>query len=491
MAPSDTVPVTIHRMTAHEPHAAATDGSFDLLYLWRISLIAAMGGLLFGYDWVVIGGAKPFFEAHFSLTSETLRGWANSCAVVGCLAGALTSGTFSDRFGRKRLLLLAAFLFAVSSVLTGWAGSFHSFVTWRILGGVAIGLASSISPMYIAEVTPASLRGRMVSINQLTIVLGVLGAQVVNWIIARPMPEYASAEMIRRSWNGEFGWRWMFTAVAAPAVVFLAGALFVPESPRWLMKVGRREEARGILARVGGPMYADGELAEIQTTLALAGRERLSSRSLLSPGIRTALLIGVTLAVLQQWCGINVILSYSEEVFRAAGYGVGSVLFNICITGVVLLLFTFVAILTVDRFGRRAIMLIGCAGIGVFHTLIGLCYRLGLSGVVVVIPVLGAMACYAFSLAPITWVLISEIFPNRIRGQAVAIAVSAMWLACFVLIYTFPFLQGALGVAATFWLYAGICAAGFVFILKYLPETKGKSLEQIERELEVRGRVRA
>jgi SP family xylose:H+ symportor-like MFS transporter len=457
--------------------------AFDKAYLWRISLIAAMGGFLFGYDIVVIGGAKPFFETYFSLTSEALRGWAISCALIGCLVGSLLSGALSDRFGRKRLLILAAFLFAISSILTGWARSFEHFVLWRMVGGVAIGLASNLSPMYIAEVTPAALRGRMVSINQLTIVLGVLGSQLVNYFIADGVPEHSTSDMIRASWNGQMGWRWMFTAVAVPSLAFLLGALFVPESPRWLASAGRAEQARRILSRVGGPAYAQDEMTEITATSAFERQERVNWRELLTPRVRGVLLIGVTLAVLQQWCGINVILTYAEEVFREAGYGVGSVLSNIVITGIVLTIFTFLAIFTVDRLGRRTLMLIGCTGIGLFHALIATSYQTALTGMIVVIPVLGAIACYAFSLAPITWVLISEIFPNRIRGRAVAVAVSALWIANFVLIYTFPFLEAALGPAGTFWLYAGICSAGFIFILRRVPETKGKSLEQIEREL--------
>lgn len=464
------------------PTACPESQTWDFLYLWRVSLIAAMGGFLFGYDIVVIGGAKPFFEAFFGLTSEALRGWANSCALIGCLLGSIFSGVFSDRWGRKRLLLLAACLFAVSSTLTGWAGSFGQFVLWRIVGGVAIGLASNVSPMYIAEVTPAALRGRMVSVNQLTIVLGVLGAQLVNWLIADRMVEYATPALIRDSWNGQMAWRWMFTAVTIPSLVFLVGLLTVPDSPRWLAQMRRHGLARDILSRIGGPDHAEAEIKEIERSIHLESREQISWRELLTPGLRGVLLIGVTLAILQPWCGINVILTYSEEVFRQAGYGVGSVLFKILITGLVLTAFTFVAIFTVDRLGRRALMLVGCAGICLFHALLAASYQAGLTGKIVVAPVLGAIACYAFSLAPVTWVLISEIYPNRIRGPAVAVAVSAMWIANFALIYSFPFLQAALGSAGTFWLYAGICGAGFVFILRRVPETKGKSLEQIERD---------
>ncbi len=456
---------------------------YNLKYVWLISVVAAMGGLLFGYDWVVIGGAKPFFEPYFNLTRASLRGWANSCALLGCLAGAILSGGLSDKFGRKRLLIAAAVVFAVSSVLTGWATGFGAFVAFRILGGVAIGMASNLSPMYIAEVAPAHLRGRLVATNQLTIVVGILSAQVVNWLIARPVPDGAAAEFIRQSWNGQFGWRWMFTAVTVPSILFFVGAVLIPESPRWLVKNGLPDRARRVLARIGGAGFADAEVADIQSTL--SGREIRSVRwrDLLEPKMTKILLVGVTLAVLQQWSGINVIFNYAEEIFREAGYGVSSTMFNIVITGAVNLIFCLIAIQTVDRFGRRALMLIGCAGIAFFHTIIGLAYHLHLKGPVVVAPVLATLACYGFSLAPVTWVLISEIFPNRIRGAAVSVATSALWTACFVLTYTFPLLNRGLGPAGTFWLYALICAAGFVFILLRVPETKSRTLEQIERQL--------
>ncbi len=463
--------------------AAETRTTIDRRFGWRSATVAAMGGLLFGYDWVVIGGAKPFFEPYFGLTDEAVRGWANSCALLGCLIGAVLTGGVSDRFGRKRLLLLSALLFGVSSILTGWAGSFTGFVLWRIAGGVAIGMASALSPMYIAEISPAHLRGRLVSLNQFTIVIGVLAAQVVNWRIADPVPDGVGAEFIRASWNGQEGWRWMFTVVAVPATAFFLGALAIPESPRWLIKNGAGERARVVLRRIGGDAYAEGEAVRIEETIAAEEVGQVRFRDLLVPGVRSILFVGVVLAVLQQWSGINVIFNYAEEIFRTAGYGVSSILFNIVITGVVNMASTFIAFGTVDRFGRRALLLIGCAGISVFHILIGLSYFFHWTGPVVVTFVLLAIASYAMSLAPITWVLIAEIFPNRIRGAAVAVAVSALWIACFLLTYTFPLLNAALGVAGTFWLYAAICAAGFIFVALRVPETKGKSLERIEQEL--------
>ncbi len=406
-----------------------------------ISLVAAMGGLLFGYDWVVIGGAKPFFERYFVLDSESLRGWANSCALLGCLLGAALAGGLSDRFGRKKLLLASGILFAISSVGTGWAMTFREFVAWRIAGGAAIGTASILSPIYIAEIGPARLRGRLVAMNQLTIVIGILAAQIVNWLIAERVVDGATSEMIRLSWNGQYGWRWMFTAVAFPATAFFLLTLFVPESPRWLVKNGRVELSRHLLSRIGGPCYADAELLAIHDTLKFENAQRCAFYTLLQPRILMVLLIGCTLAVLQQWSGINVMFNYAEEVFREAGYGVSDMLFNIIITGTINLVCTLAAMCMVDRWGRRPLMLIGFLGIAVSHLLLGYAYREGVKGPLVVACVLAAIGCYAMTIAPVVWVLISEIFPNHIRGAAVSVAVSALWVACFLLTYTFPLLH--------------------------------------------------
>jgi sugar porter (SP) family MFS transporter len=469
--------------TAEVPAAPSATAEYNLTYVWLISLVAAMGGLLFGYDWVVIGGAKPFFEKYFQLHSAALSGWANSCALLGCLLGTLVTGGLSDKFGRKRLLIASALLFLVSSLLTGGAPSFFWFVVWRLLGGVAIGMASNLSPMYIAEVAPAHLRGRLVSVNQLTIVLGVLAAQVANWLIAERVPEGATAEFVRQSWNGQYGWRWMFVAVAIPSLLFFIGALLIPESPRWLVKYGMAERARRILARIGGEAYAAAETDDIQATISQQEAHRVRFSDLLEPKMRNILFVGVVLAVLQQWSGINTIFNYAENVFHQAGYGVSTVLLNMVIIGLVNLFFTLLAMCAVDRFGRRVLMLVGCAGISLFHAIIGICFHVEAKGLVVVVPVIATIACYSFSLAPVTWVLISEIFPNRIRGAAISVAVAALWIACFMFTFFFPLAEERLGIAYTFWLYAAICAAGFLFILFRVPETKGKSLEQIEREL--------
>jgi len=454
----------------------------NLGYIWLISAVAALGGLLFGWDWVVIGGAKPFFQRYFQLTDPAMIGWANSCALVGCLVGALVAGALSDRFGRKKLLVVSALLFAVTSLGNALAGSFAVFVAWRMLGGVAIGLASNLSPMYIAEIAPAQMRGKLVSINQLTIVVGVLAAQLVNWGLVRNLPAGASDEFIRNSWFGQAGWRWMFALTAAPAALFFAGMFLVPESPRWLAKNGKPEQAQAILKKIGGENYAARALKEIEATL-VNEIARVDFRDLLAPKMRQVLVLGVVLAMFQQWCGINTIFNYAEEIFKAAGYDISTVLKNIAWTGSVNLAFTFVALGTVDRLGRRPLMLGGAAGLAVIYTILGFCFHADVKGLPVLALVLIAIACYSMSLAPITWVVISEIFPNRIRGAAMAVAVAALWLACFLLTYSFPILNAKLGAAGTFWLYAGICVAGGVFIWFKLPETKNKSLEEIERDL--------
>ncbi|MEN9841653.1 MAG: hypothetical protein RL376_1453 [Verrucomicrobiota bacterium] len=469
---------------ASRPAAASPAYPYNHGYIWLISIVAALGGLLFGWDWVVVGGAKPFFERYFHIENNAaLSGWANSCALIGCLAGALATGMLSDRFGRKRLLLASAALFAITSIGNGLAENFTVFIFWRILGGVAIGLASGLSPMYISEVAPASMRGRLVSVNQLTIVVGVLVAQLLNWWLVRDLPSGATDEFIRNSWFGQHGWRWMFALTAAPSLLFLIGMALVPESPRWLLKNGRAEEASRILTRIGGSAYAAAELAETAATAQTEAARPTCLADLLDPRLRKVFALGIVLAVFQQWCGINVIFNYAEDIFSAAGYDISSVLKNIAWTGSVNLAFTFVALGFVDRAGRRPLMLLGSFGLAAVYGVLGFCYYTHVTGLPMLLLVLAAIACYSMSLAPITWVIISEIFPNRIRGAAMSVAVMALWLACFVLTYTFPILNSNLGAAGTFWLYGAICVLGGIFILTKLPETKGRTLEDIEREL--------
>ncbi len=455
---------------------------YNMKFIWSICLVAAMGGLLFGYDWVVINGAKPFFEKYFNLTTPSQIGWAMSCALVGCLIGSVVSGVSSDKFGRKRLLILSAFIFVFSAIGTGLADTFSAFVIFRILGGVAIGLASNLSPMYIAEATPAKVRGQFVAVNQLNIVIGILVAPFVNWLIAKPVPEAATAVEILNSWNGQYAWRWMFGAAAIPALVFFILMFIVPESPRWLIKNGKDKQAQDVLEKIGGAAYAANAVQEVKDTL-VNEIERVNFKDLLEPKMMKILAIGIFLAVFQQWCGINTVIYYADEIFTAAGYGVSDILFNIVIMGSVFVFFSFVAIFSVDRFGRKILLLLGSAGLTLTYIPIGICYHTHSTGLHVLLLVITAIACYAFSLAPVVWVLLSEIFPNRIRGAAMSVGVFALWTGCFTLTYTFPAMNASLGTAKTFWIYAAICAVGFWVVKIFVPETKGKTLEQIEKEL--------
>ena len=309
--------------------------------------------------------------------------------------------------------------------------------------------------------------------------IGVVLAQGMNWLIARPLPPQVTDSEILHSWNGQMGWRWMFGVTAVPAALFLIAMFCVPESPRWLAKKRKSADALRILARVGGTAYGDRVLKEIEETL-IAKDAGVGLREFLVPRIYRPMLLGVALAVLQQWCGINVIFNYAQEVFTAAGYSLSSMLFNIVVTGLVMLVFTFIAIYTVDRRGRRTLMLMGCAGLAALYACLGYAYSMHGHGIGMLLLVVSAIAVYAMTLAPVTWVLLSEIFPNRVRGAAMSIATTSLWAACFVLTYTFPLLNRGLGPAKTFWIYAAICAAGFLLVSKCVPETKGKTLEQIE-----------
>jgi SP family sugar porter-like MFS transporter len=468
----------------------ADEDSYDFrfLYILGISIITALGGFLFGYDWVVIGGAKPFYEAYFGLTSSAMIGWAVSCALIGCMAGAALSGLVTDKVGRKKVLIFSGLLFSASAIGTALSADFTFFVWARILGGVGIGLASNVSPMYIAEIAPAKHRGRLVSINQLTIVLGILAAQIANWLIAEPVPADASSAFIMDSWNGQNGWRWMFGVEVIPAGLFFLLAWFVPESPRWLVKKNLNARARDVLQKIGGTDYADDQLSNVRESLEKDQNKKVSISELWKPALLPILAIGVGLAVFQQWSGINVIFNYADEIFSSAGYGVTDILFNIIITGAINLIFTLVAMQTVDKWGRKKLLLIGSGGLSITYLLLAYFYYTQTLGMHMLILVLIGIALYAVSLAPVTWVVISEIFPNRIRGAAMSVSVFALWFASLVLTYTFPILneglgEGAKGTAFTFCVYAGVCVIGFVLIYLHLPETKGKSLEELEEEL--------
>ncbi len=452
-------------------------------FVYFICVVSAMGGLLFGYDWVVIGGAKPFYELYYQIVDNpSQQGLAMTMALIGCLIGAMVCGTLADRIGRKKLLIVSALVFFFSAIATGMANDFTVFLLARFFGGIGIGIASGLSPMYIAEVAPTKIRGKLVSLNQLTIVLGILAAQIVNWLIADPIPESYVAIDIAQSWNGQMAWRWMFLAAAFPAVAFFILASLIPESPRWLAMKGKDDAAFAVLSKIGGADYAHGELQSVKEANSReTGQEGL--KTLFSKPYRKVLIIGVVVAFFQQWSGTNVIFNYAQEIFQSAGYSIGDVLFNIVVTGIANVLFTFVAIFTVDKWGRRSLMKLGAGGLCGIYLILGICYYFQITGVFMIVLVVAAIACYAMTLGPVTWVLLAEIFPNRVRAVAVATSTFALWVGSSTLTYTFPLLNVSLGSYGTFWIYSAVCLAGFLFVSFMLPETKGKSLEELEDEL--------
>jgi MFS transporter, SP family, arabinose:H+ symporter len=457
--------------------------SFNYKYISFIVLISALGGLLFGYDWVVIGGAKRFYEVFFGIREmPALQGWVMSSALIGCLVGAISAGTISDKLGRKKPLIFAAALFTFSAIGTGSSNNLTMFIFYRIIGGLGIGMASVLSPVYIAEVSPSKVRGRFVAINQLTIVIGILLAQIINLLIAQDVPEGFTDAQILGSWNGQNGWRWMFWAETFFAGMFFILAFFIPESPRWLVKAKYDFKAKKILAKIGGKEYGNITYQSIKDTL-LKETAKIDFKDLKTPKVKRIVFIGVILAILQQWSGINVIFNYADEVFTQAGYGINDMLFNIVATGSINLLFTFAGMAVIDRWGRKNLMLLGFGGLSIIYLFFGMFYQLELKGMIMLVSVLTGIALYAMTLAPTTWVVLSEIFPNKVRGVAMSIATMALWSACFAITYAFPILNKWAGASGTFWAFGLICIAGFIFIRKYLLETKGKSLEEIEKEL--------
>ena len=413
-----------------------------------------MGGLLFGYDWVVIGGAKPFYEFYFGITdSPVMQGVAMSTALVGCLVGAMVAGAAADRWGRKPLLTTAAVLFTVSAVGTGLFNDFTLFNIARFVGGIGIGVASALSPMYIAEVSPANIRGRLVSLNQMTIVLGILAAQIVNMLLARD-----TSVVAEQAWNVAWGWRWMFWAETLPAALFLVMSLFIPESPVF-------------------------KKLKVESGKLKVNKQEEGLKELMKGRYARVLVLGLVIAVFQQWCGTNVIFNYAQEIFTGAGYDVDGMFIDIVITGIANVVFTFVALYTIEKWGRRTLMLIGAGGLGLIYLTLGTCYFMEVKGVMMVCLVVTAISVYAMTLGPVTWTLLAEIFPNRIRGVAMATCTFALWVGCCTLTFSFPSMNAALGSSGSFWIYSAICICAFIFLWRRCPETKGKSLEELEKEL--------
>ncbi|THU39692.1 sugar porter family MFS transporter [Niastella caeni] len=438
-----------------------TEHRFNNSYIIAISFISALGGYLFGFDFAVISGALPFLRTTFGLT-PWWEGFLTGSLALGCIVGCLIAGALADRYGRRPGLMTAAVIFALSSVGMAFSNSLTDFIAMRFAAGIGVGMASMLSPMYIAEISPAAVRGRNVAINQLTIVIGILITNLVNYLLAD---------------NGPDAWRWMFGLGAVPSLFFLLGVIWLPESPRWLMQVNQNEKAIRVLSKIGNPNFAEHTVVDIKRSL--QGALQSTGASVWSAGMRKAIIPGILLAVFQQFCGINVVFNYTSTIFESVGANLNQQLFETVSIGVVNLVFTIIAMWQVDKLGRKPLMLAGAAGLSVIYIVLALLLKNQAAAGLLSVFVLIAIALYATSLAPVTWVLIAEIFPNHIRARATTIAVVALWAAYFVLVFTFPILAQQLGAYGPFYMYAGICVLGFLFVRTRITETKGKTLEEI------------
>ena len=432
-------------------------------YSYRIASVTSLSGFLFGFDIAIINGAIVFLRRQFHW-SELETEVAAGSLLAGCAAGASIAGTLSDRFGRKIILLLSAIIFALSSVATSLPHSLGQFIAARLVAGVAIGIASMLAPLYIAEVSPAAIRGRLVSLNQLAIVIGILVSYLVGWQLAS---------------LGDESWRWMFAVAAIPSLLFFGALFSVPESPRWLVKEGRRAEAEKILARLGEP---PSQIIEIERTIA---EESGSFRQLFEKGLRRPLAIGIVLAILQQVTGINTVLFYGSIIFteHAGPSSTSAALWANVLVGAINLVFTVVALFTIDRLGRKVLLISAAGGMCLSLTVLGVVFNAGALTPARLLPwILCYVACFAFGMGPGVWVVMSELFPTRIRGRAMSLATIALWLACLLLTVTFLSLVKAFTAAGAFRIYAVLCAITVLFVWKFTPETKGKSLEEIEKQ---------
>lgn len=434
-------------------------------YVVLISVVAALGGLLFGFDTAVISGTLNFIQPYFGL-SEAGLGWTVSSLLFGCIAGVFMAGKAGDHYGRKKVLMLAALLFFVSAVGSASAHSLVFFLVARVLGGLAVGVASILSPMYIAELAPAKYRGTLVSLNQLAIVVGILVAFFSNYILVG---------------TGENNWRWMLLVMAAPAVLLFFSLFLVPESPRWLVARNRKEEALAVLIKTSGEESAHAELKEINETL--KNQEESTFSELFSPKIKPLLFIGIILAVFQQITGINTIMYYAPKIFANVGQSNDSALLQTILIGGTNLIFTLVAMVLIDRYGRRMLIIIGSAGMTLMLAgLSVLFFTNHTSSVLVLVFILGYIAFFAASLGPALWVVAAELFPNRLRSKGMSIAIVALWIACTIVTITFPIMLEKLSGGITFLIFALICLANLLYVWRFVPETKGKTLEELERE---------
>ena len=451
----------------------------NILYLWLVCLVAALGGLLFGFDTAVISGAIGQVKAQFVL-KPLMEGWIVSSALVGCIFGSAIAGTLSDRFGRK-MLLLAAVLFTLCAIGSAMPRAPWHLVVARFIGGTGIGIASMLSPMYISEISPARLRGGLISMYQLAITLGILVAYFSNYglaELARRCPQLYGSGILQWLFVSEV-WRGMLLAGVLPAAMLLLLLFLVPESPRWLTKQGRSAAAIEILARINGRDVAAREMAEIEETIA---QESGTIGQLFHRKMRLALVIGIVLPFFSQITGVNVIIYYGPKVLESAGFGTGASLFWQVLLGAVCSVSTVAAMLTIDKVGRKPLLLCGITGVGTMLAVIAVLMASKDASPLWVLVVFSIfLASFNISFGPICWVIISEIFPTAIRGRAMSISVVSLWIGCTLVAQTFPWLQDAIGLSRAFWLYAASTPLAFAFVLWLVPETKGRTLEQIEK----------
>jgi SP family arabinose:H+ symporter-like MFS transporter len=432
-------------------------------YLYFICLIATMGGLMFGFDIAIISGAVPFIQPYFGW-NELQLGWGVSSLLVGAIIGAFSSGILSDIYGRKKVLIIVALFFSVSCAITALAQSSVVFILSRIFGGLAVGAASVLSPMYVAEVAPPKNRGKLVAVYQLAIVLGILCSYSINYGLH----------------NAENNWRWMFATGIIPSVLFFIGLFFIPESPRWLFKAGLKNESAKVLTRIGGESLAQVEIQEIAESLKEVSGS-VSINELFKPSTRKVMLIGFILAVLVQVSGINTIVDYAPNIFLAAGVEINNALLQTSLVGLINFIFTFIAILFIDKIGRRLLYLIGSMGMVVTLVMLAVSFFLKAEGIFTLISILLFIAFFASCIGPVFWTLVSEIFPNRVRGKAVAFASFTQWIFNFLVVLLFPHFLSSVGGPGTFLFLALMSFLQLLFTYKYVPETKGKSLEEIEK----------
>lgn len=464
----------------------------NLAYLLPVCLVATLGGLLFGYDTGVISGAIEPLTVKFAL-GDFMKGWVSGCVLVGCAAGVLLVGPISDRFGRKVAMFLAALMFLASAIGTAVPDDIVTFIIFRIIGGLGIGIASISTPMYIAEITPAHVRGRMVAVNQIAIVTGIAGTAFINYLIVRAKGDPSLPA--NQAWIIETGWRWMFATGVVPSLLFMALLIPIPESPRWLIERGRGEKARRILEKVAGSAFAASEYESIKAALS---QEQGTWSELFSRRLRLPLIIGISLAILQQITGINVFLYFGATIFKtlSAKTGVDAGLLTQIIINGSCIIFTVIAIATVDKWGRRPLMLIGSAGMGVSLVAMGLMAQLlsdpAAASTWMLVFIILYIACFGLSLGPVVWVILSEIFPTAVRGRALGLATFFLWTADYAVTQTFPMMDAKdswfvknFNHAFPFYTYAFFCVLLILVVWKLVPETKGRSLEEIERSWRV------